>query len=120
MLTGCRSFPMQLLLVFIWALLPLAASGQTSPTPEKLYETAFDYIRHDRQLRRMGLNLRDVAVFDSIVHQDLSTFSEDVRELWGYPAHHQDQLLDSLIRMQENASRLREILAVLAKYGLAD
>src|SRR5688572_116816 len=29
-------------------------------------------------------------------------------------------LLDSLIRMQENASRLREILAVLAKYGLAD
>jgi ubiquinone biosynthesis protein len=29
-------------------------------------------------------------------------------------------LLDSLIRMQENATRLREILAVLGKYGLAD
>jgi ubiquinone biosynthesis protein len=29
-------------------------------------------------------------------------------------------LLDGLIRLQENASRLREILGVLAKYGLAD
>lgn len=29
-------------------------------------------------------------------------------------------LLDSLIRFKENASRLREILTVLAKYGLAD
>ncbi|MBT9394227.1 hypothetical protein KLP40_13725 [Hymenobacter sp. NST-14] len=102
MLTGYRSFPMRLLLVFIWALLPLAAAGQTSPAPEKLYETAFNYIRHDRQLRRMGLHLRDVAVFDSIVHQDLGVFNQDVSELWGYISYHQQHcLLDSLIRLDE-------------------
>ena len=93
---------MRLLLVLIWGLLPLALSGQTYPAPEKLYETAFHYIRHDRQLRRMGLNLRDVAVFDSIVHQDLGVFNQDVSGLWGYTSYHQQQrLLDSLIRLDE-------------------
>src|SRR5262245_42586241 len=29
-------------------------------------------------------------------------------------------LLESLVRLQENAGRLREILAILGKYGLAD
>ncbi len=88
-------------LLLLCGLRPFMGFGQATPAPEKLYETAFHYIRHDRQLRRMGLNLRDVAVFDSIVHQDLSYFSEDVGSLWGYSARHQLQLLDSLFRLKE-------------------
>lgn len=88
---------MRLLLLSLLAVIPLLSSSQSLPAPEKAYEAAFRYIKHDRKLRQMGYQFRDVAVFDSIVYRDLTWFSQDLGELWGYTGYRKEsRLVDSL------------------------
>ncbi|MBT2557592.1 hypothetical protein J7E24_07340 [Hymenobacter sp. ISL-91] len=78
-------------------MLPFLTNGQSLPAPEKTYKAAFNHIKHDRQLRQMGYNLKNVAVFDSIVHKDLTWFSQELGVLWGYTGYQKEKrLADSL------------------------
>ncbi|WP_126546897.1 hypothetical protein [Hymenobacter amundsenii] len=81
-------------------MMPLLSSSQYLPVPKKAYETAFNYIKRDRKHCRMEFNLRDVAVFDSIVHKDLTWFNQDLGALWGYKGYQKEgRLVDSLYQL---------------------
>ncbi|WP_460611727.1 hypothetical protein [Hymenobacter seoulensis] len=89
---------MRLFFAFALALAPLFAVCQSPlPRPESLYRKAFQFIKADPEFLKMRGNNGRVAVFDSIVHQNQSTFLEDLGKQWGYAgATDMARLLDSL------------------------
>ncbi|RFP66664.1 hypothetical protein D0N36_02900 [Hymenobacter lapidiphilus] len=107
---------MRLLLLCILAMLPCITSGQSLPAPEKAYEAAFNHIKRDRKLRRMGYRLKDVAVFDSIVHKNLTWFSQDLGVLWGYTGYQKEKrLIDSLSQLEITTSHTPYFSALTAR-----
>ncbi|MCB2410539.1 hypothetical protein [Hymenobacter lucidus] len=71
--------------------------------PAQYYQTAYQHILRSPEFEEYRQPC--VAVFDSLVFQDLVTFSEPLRTELRFPqTYPQVQLLDSLFRMDEHTS----------------
>jgi hypothetical protein len=92
---------MKLHVAFTLALVPsLAFSQSPLPKPESLYQKAFQYIKTDPDFLGLRGPCGCVAVFDSIVHQNQSTFLDELGKQWGYTASYKkEHLLDSLVTL---------------------
>ncbi|UOQ71063.1 hypothetical protein [Hymenobacter cellulosilyticus] len=79
------------------------AAPAAAATPAQLYQTAYQHILRSPEFEEFRQPC--VAVFDSLVFQDLVTFNEALRTEWNFPqTFPQVQLLDSLFRVDERTS----------------
>lgn len=73
------------------------------PAPQQYYQAAYQHILRSPEFEEYRNPC--VAVFDSLVFQDLVTFSEALRTEWPFPqTYPQVQLLDSLFRVDERTA----------------
>ncbi|MCB2377124.1 hypothetical protein LGH70_05995 [Hymenobacter sp. BT635] len=94
------------------------AAAAPTPTPAQYYQTAYQHILRSPEFEEYRRPC--VAVFDSLVFQDLVTFSDALRTEWRFPqTFPQVQLLDSLFRMDERAAYKPSYSPVVAKMTAA-
>ncbi|WBA43218.1 hypothetical protein [Hymenobacter canadensis] len=96
---------MKLLLIVIMFLMPLFGRSQTTVSDlDKLYADAYSCIRSDTVFQRYRGPEHCVAVFDSLVSQRPSMFSEVLAEHWGYAGYKRmNRLRDSLSTLDKQA-----------------
>ncbi|MBC6699412.1 hypothetical protein [Hymenobacter sp. BT190] len=96
---------MKLLLVVILTLTPLFGRCQTAVSClDKLYAEAYSCIRSDTVFQRYQGPEHCVAVFDSLVAQRPSMFSEVLAKHWGYTGYKRmSRLRDSLSTLDKQA-----------------
>ncbi|RSK49996.1 hypothetical protein [Hymenobacter rigui] len=89
---------MKLFLLVIMVLTPLFGKGQTAvPALDELYAEAYSHIRADTVFQQHLGPERCVAVFDSLIYQSPTSFSEILAKRWGYIGYGKmSRLLDSL------------------------